>query len=95
MRPGESGPADRVTHREIGTEYLLIPPLLVRPKRWHTRGELREYLYDVDPDAIDRALDDLHAEGIVHLDGERVRVSACARHMNELVGDVIEQGDER
>jgi hypothetical protein len=56
---------------------------------------LREYLYDVDPDAIDRALDDLHAEGIVHLNGERVRVSACARHMNELVGNVIEQEDER
>ncbi len=47
------------------------------------------------PDAIDRALDDLHAEKIVHLDGERVRVSACARHMNELVGDVIEEEDER
>lgn len=45
MRPGESQPADRVTHREIGTEYLLIPPLLVRPKRWHTPTvELRERL---------------------------------------------------
>lgn len=53
------------------------------------------YLYDLDPDAIDRALDDLYAEGIVHLDGERVRVSACARHINELVGDVIEEEDER
>jgi hypothetical protein len=95
MRPGDSKPADRATRREIGTEYLLIPPLLVRPKRWHTRRELREYLYDVDPDAIDRALDDLHAEGIVHLDGEQVRASSCARHMNELVGDVIEREDER
>ncbi len=94
MRTGESEPANRVTHREIGTEYLLIPPLLVRLKRWHTRGELREYLYDVDPAAIGRALDDLHAEG-----SSTSTASGCAcrraRHMNELVGDVIEREDER
>jgi hypothetical protein len=76
MRPGESEPADRVTHREIGTEYLLISLLLVRPKRWHTRGELREYLYDIDPDAIDRALDACTPRGS---STSTVSVCACRR----------------
>ena len=58
-------------------------------------AQLREYLYDVDPDAIDRAhpfaveVDDPLGVQIIEC------VSACARHMNELVGDVIEQEDER
>jgi hypothetical protein len=75
--------------------FLLWLELLLLVRLGCDRAELREYLYDVDPAAIDRALDDLHAEGIVHFDGERVRASACARHMNELVGDVIEREDER
>lgn len=95
MSPGESEPADRVTHREIGTEYLLISPLLMRPKRWHTRAELHGTCMTWTPTRSTAHSMTCTPRGIVHLDGERVRVSACARHINELVGDVIEEEDER
>jgi hypothetical protein len=51
---------------------------------WFSRAELEVALSGVEPLAISDALVHLHAEGVVHLDGERVWASRRARHMDTL-----------
>jgi hypothetical protein len=52
-------------------------------ERW-SRGELERELYDVQPLAIGEALGRLREEGVVHLSGELVWASRCARHLDAL-----------
>ena len=68
-----------------GTQYVVVLQLLRddRAPRW-SRGELERELYDVDPDAIGIALERLREQGVVHIEGERVWASACARHLDTL-----------
>jgi hypothetical protein len=49
-----------------------------------SRAELETELHDIEPLAINDALERLKASAVVHLDGEHVRASRCARHMDEL-----------
>ncbi len=53
------------------------------PERW-TRAELENEVFDFDPLTIDEALTRLAADGVVILDGEQVRASACARRIDAL-----------
>jgi hypothetical protein len=53
------------------------------PERW-TRAELEAEVFDFDPLTVNEALTRLAAVGVVILDGERVRASACARRIDAL-----------
>ncbi len=53
------------------------------PERW-TRAELEIEVFDFDPFTVNEALTRLVADGVVILDGERVRASACARRIDAL-----------
>jgi hypothetical protein len=53
------------------------------PERW-SRAELERELYDVEPLIIGGALERLREEGVVHLSGELVWASRCARHLDAL-----------
>jgi predicted transcriptional regulator len=53
------------------------------PEQW-TRAELEAEIGDRDAQAITDALTRLEAEGVVILDGEHVRASACAWRMDAL-----------
>lgn len=49
-----------------------------------TRAELEHELYDVDPTAITVALERLAEQGVVQPEGEQIRASSCARHLDAL-----------
>ncbi len=68
-----------------GTQRLVVLQLLRDDHALHwSRGELGRELYDVDPEAIGVALERLCEQGVVHNEGELVRASPCARHMDAL-----------
>jgi hypothetical protein len=48
------------------------------------RAEIESELRGRDPLTISDALAHLEAEGVVRLDGEQVRASCCARHIDSL-----------
>jgi hypothetical protein len=52
-------------------------------QRW-PRAELESEIYDIDPLAISDALERLREEGVVHLAGELVWASRCARRLDAL-----------
>lgn len=54
-----------------------------RPERW-SRAELEREIFDIAPLAISDALERLREEGVVHLSGELVWASRCARHLDAL-----------
>ena len=51
---------------------------------WWSRAELEREIYDVEPAAINAALERLREMGVIELDGERVRASPCARYLDDL-----------
>jgi DNA-binding HxlR family transcriptional regulator len=53
------------------------------PERW-SRAELERAITTITPLAISDALEQLHAEGVVDLDGEQVKASGCARYLDAL-----------
>jgi hypothetical protein len=53
------------------------------PERW-TRAELERELPDVPPEAVEVAIEDLKAEGVLSFDGEQVWASLCARTLDAL-----------
>jgi hypothetical protein len=68
-----------------GTQCLVVLQLLRDDHALHwSRRELERELYDVDPGAIDVALERLREQGVVHREGERVWASVCARHLDAL-----------
>lgn len=52
-------------------------------ERW-SRAELEREIYDIEPLAIGEALERLRREGVVHLSGEMVWASRCARRLDAL-----------
>lgn len=52
-------------------------------ERW-TRAELERELPDVLPEAVEVAIEDLKAEGVLSFDGEQVWASLCARTLDAL-----------
>ncbi len=52
-------------------------------ERW-ARAALEGEIYDIEPLAISEALERLREEGVVHLSGEQVWASRCARHLDAL-----------
>ncbi len=52
-------------------------------ERW-VRAELEGEIYDIEPLAINEALERLREAGVVHLSGELVWASRCARHLDAL-----------
>jgi hypothetical protein len=54
-----------------------------REERW-SRAELEREIYDIEPLAVNEALERLCEEGILHLSGEFVWASRCARHLDAL-----------
>jgi hypothetical protein len=68
-----------------GTERVVLLQLLRddRPE-WWSRGDVLSELYDVDPDAVGKAVISLAAVAVLVLDGEHVRASASARRIDVL-----------
>ena len=52
-------------------------------ERW-MRAELEPEVFDFDPLTVNEALTRLAADGVVILDGKRVRASVCARRIDAL-----------
>lgn len=77
--------SNQVRPGDEGTERALLYQLLRddRPE-WWSRGDLLSELYDVDPDAIGKAVISLAAVAVLVLDGEHVRASAAARRIDAL-----------
>jgi hypothetical protein len=53
------------------------------PQRW-PRAELESKVSDIEPLLITDAFAQLHAEGVVVVEGEQVQASRCARHLDTL-----------
>lgn len=71
--------------QECGTQCVVVLQVLRKDHEspWR-RAELERELHDVDPAAIGVALERLREQGVVHLEGERVSASTCARHLDVL-----------
>jgi hypothetical protein len=54
-----------------------------RAERW-SRAELECEIYDIEPSLLAEAMERLREEGVVHLAGESVWASRCARHLDAL-----------
>ncbi len=52
--------------------------------RWWTVAEIEAELGDCDPEGVRYAIDGLVAEEVAARDGERVRASRCALHINRM-----------
>jgi hypothetical protein len=52
-------------------------------ERW-TLAELERELYDVEAQAATAALESLRQEGVLHLSGDLVWASRCARRLSDL-----------
>lgn len=52
-------------------------------ERW-SRTELDAEMRDVEPQAVTVALDALRQEGVLHISGQLVWASRCARHLSDL-----------
>ncbi len=52
-------------------------------ERW-SRAELDTELRDVDAQTVTAALDALRQEGVLHISGQLVWASRCARHLSDL-----------
>lgn len=70
---------DEIAERAIVLQVLRDD----RDERW-ARAELEGEIYDIEPLAISEALERLREEGVVHLSGEMVWASRCARHLDAL-----------
>lgn len=70
---------DEVAERAIILQVLRED----RDERW-SRVELEGEIYDIEPLAISEALERLREVGLVHLAGELVWASRCARRLDAL-----------
>ena len=70
---------DEIAERAIVLQVLRDD----RDERW-ARAELEGEIYDIEPLAISEALERLREAGVVHLAGEQVWASRCARHLDLL-----------
>jgi hypothetical protein len=52
-------------------------------ERW-TRAELEREIYDIDSETLTAAMERLRQEGVVHLSGDLVWASRCARRLDAL-----------
>jgi hypothetical protein len=76
-------PSERINPRqEEGTQCVVVLQVL-RKDPW-TSAEIERELHDVDGEAIGVALERLHEQGVVNVDGEQISASACARHLDAL-----------
>jgi hypothetical protein len=78
-RSGSELKDDEVAERAIVLQVLRED----RDERW-SRAELEHEIYDIDPVAIGEAMEHLREEGVVHISGQLVWASRCARHLDEL-----------
>jgi Mn-dependent DtxR family transcriptional regulator len=79
-------PDERTDPRqEEATQCVLVLQVLRgdHEQPW-TRAELERELHDVDPAAITVALQRLNEQGVVHMEGDQVEASPCARHLDAL-----------
>jgi hypothetical protein len=84
--PGAREQSDRVNPRqEEGTQCVVVLQVLRKdhPEPW-TAAEIECELHDVDPEAIGVALERLREQGVVHMGGEQLAASPCARHLDAL-----------
>jgi hypothetical protein len=77
MQAKRSDPA--VAERAVALQVLRDD----HPERW-SRSELERTVSDIEPPAIDDALEHLAAAGVVVLDGESIGASGCAKRMDAL-----------
>jgi hypothetical protein len=68
-----------------GTERVVVLELLRddRDQRW-TRAELKRELHDIDPAALDAALEHLWEMGVMCAEGDAVWASPCTQHLDTL-----------
>jgi hypothetical protein len=71
--------------QEEGTQCVVVLQVLRNdhPEPW-THEEIERNLADIDPDAIGIALERLHEQGVVNIEGKQITASACARHLDAL-----------
>jgi hypothetical protein len=82
----ESGNATMQHRSELGAAQRAIVLQILRddhPQRWQ-RAELESKVSDIEPLLITDAFAQLHAEGVVVVEGEQVQASRSARHLDTL-----------
>jgi hypothetical protein len=67
----------------VRVERIVALFVLDRPGG-RARAELDAELHDIDPEAVSAALSSLEGEGVVIVEGEKVRASECIRHLDAL-----------
>jgi len=78
-RSGSELKGDEVAERAIVLQVLRED----HDVRW-SRAEIEREICDIEPLDLGDALERLRLEGVVHLWGELVLASRCARHLDEL-----------
>ncbi len=78
-RSGSELKDDEIAQRAIVLQVLRDD----RDERW-SRAELEDEIYDIDPEAIDQAIERLCEEDVVRIEGRLVWASRAARHLDEL-----------
>jgi hypothetical protein len=79
-------PDERIDPRQEESTQCVIVLQVLRSDHelpW-SRQEIERELHDVDPDAIGVALERLEEQGVVLREGEQLRASPCARHLDVL-----------
>jgi hypothetical protein len=64
--------------------FQLLPRTGRDTARWRTVAAIEKALDDCDPEGIRYAIDGLVAAGVAERDGDRVRASRCALHINRM-----------
>lgn len=80
-----SGRDDELKDKEDVAERAVVLQVLRedREERW-SRAEFEREICDIEPLEISDALERLREHGVVHLAGELVWASRCARHLDIL-----------
>ncbi|HEY7962465.1 MAG TPA: hypothetical protein VID29_11135 [Solirubrobacteraceae bacterium] len=74
----------RLSDPGIAQRAIVLQALRDDHDEWWSRAELERVLYDVEPLALSDALAALQSEGVVQVNGELVRATRCARHLDVL-----------
>jgi len=84
MNESSNTPTQRPSKLPVAERAIILLLLLDdHPERW-SRAELESQVSDIEPLLFNDALAQLHAEGVVVVEDERVQASPCARHLDTL-----------
>ncbi len=70
--------------QEDGTQCVIVLQVLRDDHPQWTRAQIKRKLADIDQDAVAVALERLHEQGVIRIEGNQIEASPCARHLDDL-----------